>query len=73
MEKLDAIYKELKIQKKAKATDIKSWYDVKETTKRGADGKTHACMYILSARIKVGKLEKNAPQIIISSLLEDSD
>lgn len=55
VEKLDAIYKELKIKKKAKATDIKAWYDVKETTKRGSDGKTHACFCIISAKIKVCK------------------
>ena len=52
---LDIVYKGLNLKKKAKATDIKSWYDVKETTKRGSDGKTHACFCILSSRIKIGK------------------
>ena len=49
VERLDAIYKELKVQKKAKATDIKAWYNIKETTKRGADGKTLACFCIISS------------------------
>ena len=52
--KLDAVYQELGIKKKAKTTALKDLYNYNDTTKR-VNGKTIASVTILSAKIKVGK------------------
>lgn len=57
-QRIEGIYKMLGSNQCAKATDIKKWYQVKETTKRGDDGKMIACFAIISAKYKVAK-EKN--------------
>lgn len=49
--KPDSIYLKLGIKEKAKATDLKDLYNYKDTPKRD-NGKTIACLCILSAKIK---------------------
>ncbi len=51
-DKLQRIYNELGIPKKAKATDIKRWYSVKDTTRRADKGGTQACLSIICSNIK---------------------
>ena len=53
--KLQDIYDELKMNKKASATDLKKWYTVKETTKRADNGGMQACFSIICANIKVAR------------------
>lgn len=52
-QKLQEIYDELEIKKKANASDIKKWYTVKETSKRADNGGLQACFSIICANIKV--------------------
>ena len=54
-EQLENAYKTLGINYKAKATELKRWYNLRETTKRGNDGKPIACFVIVSAKITVGR------------------
>ncbi len=54
-EQLENAYKTLGINYKAKATELKRWYNLRETTKRGSDGKPIACFVIVSAKITVGR------------------
>lgn len=53
--KLQDIYDELKMNKKASATDLKKWYTVKETSKRADNGGMQACFSIICANIKVAR------------------
>lgn len=53
--KLKEAYKLLGSKQTPKATDLKQWYNVKKTTKRGDDGKLNACLAIVSAKYKVPK------------------
>ena len=54
-ELLEKAYRTLGINYKAKATELKRWYNLRETTKRGSDGKPIACFVIVSSKIKVGQ------------------
>lgn len=54
-ELLEKAYRTLGINYKAKATELKRWYKLRETTKRGKDGKPIACFVIVSAKYKVGQ------------------
>ena len=54
-ELLEKAYRTLGINYKAKATELKRWYNLRETTKRGKDGKPIACFVVVSAKIKVGQ------------------
>ena len=49
---LEDVYDELGIVKKAKASDLKNWYEIKETTKRGDDGRPQSCICIITSLIK---------------------
>ena len=53
---LEGIYKELGVNRVAKATDINDWYQVQEKRKRGDDGKMVACFAIIKAKFKVEKI-----------------
>lgn len=54
-ELLEKAHKTLCINYKAKATELGRWYNLRETTKRGKDGKPQACFVIVSPKIKVGR------------------
>lgn len=54
-ELLEKAYRTLGINYKAKATELKRWYNLRETTKRGDDGKPVSCFVIVSAKYKVGQ------------------
>lgn len=53
---LNSIYRELGVNRVAKATEIKDWYHVQEKRKRGDDGKMIACFAIVKAKFKVEKV-----------------
>lgn len=53
---LDGIYKELGVNRAAKATEIKDWYHVQEKRKRGDDGKMVACFAIVKAKFRVEQI-----------------
>lgn len=50
---LDSIYTELKIQQKAKATDLKRWYNLKETTTKSVAEGAQSCFAIISAKVRI--------------------
>lgn len=50
---LDSIYKDLGIQQKAKATDLKRWYNIKETTTKSVAEGTQSCFAIISAKVRI--------------------
>ena len=54
-EKLQSIYNELGIKQTAKATDLRQWYNIKDTSRRTNDGGIQACVSIISAKIKVSR------------------
>ena len=51
--KIQNVYNELGIKQKAKATDLRKWYTIKETSKRANSGGVLACVSIICANIKV--------------------
>ena len=51
---LENIYSELKINKAAKATEIKKWYDVNEVNAK-VKGKMASCLTIVSSKMRVKK------------------
>ena len=54
--KLEEIYKELGINKKAKATDLNRWYYIKQTSKRCEDGSVQSCFAIVSPKYNATNL-----------------
>lgn len=50
---LQDAYSRLGSKQKPKATDLKQWYNIKKTTRRGDDGKMVACLAIISTKYKV--------------------
>lgn len=50
---LEDIYEELGINQKAKATDIKRWYNVKDTTVRSVAEGTQSCFAIISSKVRI--------------------
>lgn len=57
--KLQEIYDELKMSKKATASDIKKWYSVKETSKRADNGGVQACFSIICPNFKAKEKFQN--------------
>ena len=49
---LEKAYRALGINYKAKATDLNKWYNLRETTKRGKDGKPKASFVIVFPKSK---------------------
>ena len=54
-EKLQSIYNELGLKQTAKATDLRQWYNFKDTSRRTNNGGIQACVSIISAKIKVSR------------------
>lgn len=50
---LDNVYKDLGIQQKAKATDLKRWYNIKETTTKSVAEGAQSCFAIISAKVRI--------------------
>ena len=54
---LESIYSDLNLTKAAKATDIRAWYVVKDTTVRNNDGSTQACYVIITKLLEIKKAQ----------------